>query len=332
MSRYIVIGAGALGALLAAQWTLAKVPVTLVARGASYEAIRSRGVRVRRPGGDDVVAVHVVDSITAAEPLTSDTVVLAVKSQDAESTIAQIAWVPLAGGRGVVADLPLLTLQNGVASEDAALRRFERVIGVSVGIPASHLEPGVVVSPATPVVGVAWIGGYPASLPGEEERHRGAFALAGFAALIEPDIAAAKRRKLIANLRNVVEVFDATLEEQEHAEAALADEARRVFAVAGLSVAPAPGDSPRIEVAEVAGHEGGHLSTWQSFARGASSEVDFLSGEVALIARRNGISAPLNAAIARSLGALAARGGGPGEIALPREFAAGPLINGRVFA
>lgn len=332
MSRYIVIGAGALGALLAAQWTLAKVPVTLVARGESFAVIRTNGVRVRRPQGDDVVPVEVVASIAEAAPVPSDTVVLAVKSQDAEAAIAQIAWVPLVGGRGVVADLPILTLQNGVASEDAALRRFDRVIGVSVGIPASHLEPGVVVSPATPVVGVAWIGGYPASLPGEEERHRGAFALAGFAARIEPDIAAAKRRKLIANLRNVVEVFDATLEEQEYAETALADEARRVFAVAGLTVAPAPWDAPRIEVAEVAGHTPGHLSTWQSFARGASSEVDFLSGEVALIARRYGVPAPLNAAVARELGALAARGGRPGDVALPPEFASGSLTSGRVYA
>ena len=113
---------------------------------------------------------------------------------------------------------------------------------------------------------------------------------AGFAALIEPDIAAAKRRKLIANLRNVVDVFDATIEQQEHAEAALADEARRVFAAAGLAVAAPPWDAPRIEIAEVPGHEPGHLSTWQSFARGASSEVDFLSGEIALIARRHGIA------------------------------------------
>lgn len=330
MSRYIVIGAGALGALLAAQWTVAKVPVTLVARGSSYDAIRRRGVRVRRPEGDDVVPVSVVASIAEAAPLASDTIVLAVKSQDAESTIAQIAWVPLADRSGVVADLPILTLQNGLASEDAALRRFERVIGVSVGIPASHLEPGVVVSPAKPVIGVAWIGGYPSSLPGEEERHRVAFARARFAALIEPDIAAAKRRKLIANLRNVVDVFDATLEQQEYAEEALADEARRVFAFARLAVAAPPRDAPRIDVADVPGHEPGHLSTWQSFARGASSEVDFLSGEIALIARQHGIEAPLNAAIARELGALAARGGRPGEIPLPLEFASGSLTRSRV--
>ncbi|MGC5221915.1 ketopantoate reductase family protein [Micromonospora sp. DT81.3] len=332
MSRYIIVGAGALGALLAAQWTIAKVPVTLVARGASYEAIAARGIRVRRPEGDEVVSVDVVSSIRDAAPRLSDTVVLAVKSQDAESAIAEIAWIPLAHRVGVVADLPILTLQNGLASEDAALRRFDRVIGVSVGIPASHLEPGVVVSPAKPVVGVAWIGGYPTSLPGEEERHRGAFAQAGFAALIESDIAAAKRRKLIANLRNVVDVFDATIEQQEHAEAALAQEARRVFASAGLAVAAPPWDAPRIDVAEVPGHEPGHLSTWQSFARGASSEVDFLSGEIALIARRHGIHAPLNAAVARELGALAAHRGRPGEVSLPPEFASGWLPRERLRA
>lgn len=325
MSRYIVIGAGALGALLAAQWTTAKQPVLLVARGASLEVISRHGVRVRRPEGDQSVDVAVVGSMADAEPTFSDTLVLAVKSQDAEAVLAEIAWVPLVDGRGVVADLPILTLQNGLATEDSALRRFDRVIGVSVGIPASHLEPGVIVSPARPVVGVAWIGGYPHSIPGEEERHRVAFARAGFAAVIEPDIAAAKRRKLIGNLRNVVEVFDTTLEEREHAEGALADEARRVFAAAGLAVAPPPWDAPRIEVAAVPGHEPGHLSTWQSFARGTSSEVDFLSGEIALIARRHGQEAPLNAAVARELGSLAARSGRPGALRLPPEFSSGSL-------
>lgn len=323
MSRYIVIGAGAVGALLAAQWTLARVPTVLVARGRALEVIARDGVRVRRPEGDEIVEVDVVGSIAEARPTLSDTVVLAVKSQDAEEAIAAIAWVPLDDGRGVVADLPILTLQNGLATEDFALRRFDRVIGVSIGIPASHLEPGVIVSPARPVVGVAWLGGYPAPLPGEEERHRAAFASALFGAYIEPDIAAAKRRKLIGNLRNVVGVFSATLEDAELAERLLADEARNVFADAGLTVAPPSRDASPLIIGDVPGHEPGHLSTWQSFARGSSSEVDYLSGEIALIARRHGLEAPLNAAVARELGALAARGGQPGDVGLPPEFASG---------
>lgn len=329
MSRYIVIGAGALGALLAAQWTLARVPAVLVARGRSLEVIARDGVLVRRPEGDEVVDVDVVGSIAEARPAVSDTIVLAVKSQDAEAAIAAIAWVALDDGRGVVADLPILTLQNGLATEEFALRRFDRVIGVSIGIPASHLEPGVIVSPARPFVGVAWIGGYPSSLPSEEERHRAAFAAARFGAYIEPDIAAAKRRKLIANLRNVVDVFSASLEDSELAERLLADEARAVFADAGLTVAPPPWDAAPLTIGDVPGHEPGHLSTWQSFARGASSEVDYLSGEIALIARRHGLDAPLNTAVARELGALATRGGRPGEIGLPAEFVSGIPVRAR---
>lgn len=318
--RYLVVGAGALGALLAAQWTLAKVPVTLIARGASYDVIARDGVRVRRPDGDDVVHVDVANSVAQAHPTARDAIVLAVKAQDAEAAIASLAWVPLVGNAGVVADLPILTLQNGLSSEDVALRRFDTVIGVSIGIPASHLEPGVVVSPAYPVVGAAWIGGYPRSLPGAEEEHRIAFARAGFAAAIEPDIAAAKRRKLIANLRNVVDVFEVSDEEADAAEAALKVEAREVFSRIGLAVAPPHSDNVRLQIGAVPGHEPGHLSTWQSFARGTSSEVDFLSGEIALLARFAGVEAPLNAAVARALGALSARGGRPGEIPLPEEF------------
>lgn len=320
MSRYIVIGAGAVGGILAAQWTEARTRVTLVARGRALEVIARDGLRLRRPAGDVVVPVDVVGSLAEARPTTGDTIVLAVKAQDAEAAVAEIAWVDLVDGAGTVSDLPILTLQNGLAAEDIALRRFERVIGVSIGIPASHLEPGVIVSPAQPVTGVAWIGGYPRSLPGDEERHRLAFARAGFAAFVEPDIAAAKRRKLLANLRNVVEVFDTTLDHAEAAEWALAEEARAVFRSAGLPVAAPPVTAPRLEVAAVPGHVAGHLSTWQSFARGASSEVDFLSGEVAFIARRHGVAAPLNSAIARELGRLSVRSGRPGQLPLPEEF------------
>jgi 2-dehydropantoate 2-reductase len=320
MSRYLIVGAGALGGLLAAQWTLAHVPVTLVARGLQYDVIVRDGVRVRRPHGDEVVRVDVVEDIAAARPKASDTIVLAVKSQDAESAIASIAWVPLADGVGLVADLPILTLQNGLATEDIALRRFATVIGVSVGLPSSHLEPGVVVSPAYPMVGAAWLGGYPYPIPGEEERHRAGFAAAGFAAYVEPDIAAAKRRKLLTSMRNVVDVFAAEVEEGEDAEAALAEEARVVFARARLPIAPPPVDVTPLDIGLVPGHEPGHLSTWQSFARGTSNEVDFLSGEIVLVARQYGLQAPLNEAVARALGQLGARRGRPGEIPLPSVF------------
>ena len=131
--------------------------------------------------------MDVVGSIAEARPTLSDTIVLAVKSQDAEAAIAAIAWVALDDGRGVVADLPILTLQNGLATEDIALRRFDRVIGVSIGIPASHLEPGRDrLAGATGRSGSRGSAAIRASLPGEEERHRAAFAAPGSARTSSP--------------------------------------------------------------------------------------------------------------------------------------------------
>ena len=43
--------------------------------------------------------------------------------------------------------------QNGVANEAVALRRFEHVYGMVVLLPATHLEPGVVVTFGTTFTG-----------------------------------------------------------------------------------------------------------------------------------------------------------------------------------
>ncbi|MGL1297115.1 2-dehydropantoate 2-reductase N-terminal domain-containing protein, partial [Vibrio parahaemolyticus] len=74
-----------------------------------------------RPRGDETVLVDVVGSIDEAEPAEGDSVVLAVKAQDAEQALAAIAWRPLSGG-GAVADLPVVTLQNGLSAEAIAAR------------------------------------------------------------------------------------------------------------------------------------------------------------------------------------------------------------------
>jgi len=56
-------------------------------------------------------------------------------------------------------------------------------------------------------------------------------------------------------------------------------------------------------------------SSWQSLARGTGDiETDYLNGEIALIARRLGIEAPINAGIARLARRAAADGQAPGAI------------------
>ena len=316
--RRLIVGAGALGALLAAQWRAAGVPAVLVARGAALEVIREHGVTVRRPHGDETVVVDVVGSVDAAEPAEGDSVVLAVKAQDAEQALASLAWRPLAGG-GAVADLPVVTLQNGLSAEAVASRRSAAVVGVSVGIAASHLRPGEVVSPSWPTIGVARVGAATAAGAPFVEAVREDLARAGFAASVVDDIAATKRRKLLANLRNVVEVFDVDAAERDAATDALRREAEALFARLDLAVTPA--EQGFLPVEDVPGHVPGRLSTWQSLERGTSVESDYLVGDIVLLARRAGQAVPLAEAIQRALGILAARGDRPGSVPLPAEIA-----------
>jgi ketopantoate reductase len=316
--RRLIVGAGALGALLAAQWQTAGLPAVLVARGAALDVIRERGVTGRRPHGDESVPVDVVGSIDEAEPAEGDSVVLAVKAQDAEQALSSIAWRPLSGC-GAVADLPVVTLQNGLSAEAIATRRSAAVVGVSVGIAASHLRPGEIVSPSWPTIGVARVGAATVAGAPFVEAVREDLARAGFAASVVDDIAATKRRKLLGNLRNVVEVFAVDGAERDAATDALRREAEALFARLDLTVAPA--ENVFLPIEDVPGHVPGRLSTWQSLERGTSVESDYLVGDLVLLARQAGETLPLAEAIQRALGILAARGDRPGSVPLPAEVA-----------
>lgn len=307
--RYVIIGAGAIGAILAAQFEQAGIRSILIARGRHLDAIRAEGLRVRRPAGDDVVRLATASGPDDLELTSDDVLVLATKTQDAEAALAEWAWRPVVGG-GVAADLPILTFQNGLITEDLALRRFARVYAVSIGIAASYLEPGVVVSPSFPVVGVLWLGRYPNAHDELQDAFVADLTAAGYESTSVPDVSAWKARKLLGNVANGLDVLDGSDEERAEARRLLVAETTAVFEAAGVAVAP-----PRaftLVVEDVPGHAGGKFSTWQSFARGASSEVDYLNGEVVLIARRAGVEAPLNERLQRILGAQAAAGHAPG--------------------
>lgn len=297
--RFLVVGGGAVGSVLAAQLHLAGHPVVLVARGEHLRRLRSHGLRLRRPAGDETVRLEVASGPEEAAPRRGDVLVLAVKAQDADAALAEWAWTPLAGG-GAGAELPVLTLQNGLAAEDLALRRFADVHGVSIGIAASFLTPGEVVSPSYPTVGVVWIGRHPDAVDARSEAWAAILRDAGFAALAVPDISAYKARKLVANTANGLDLFTGRDDERAAAREALAAEARTALTANGLAIAA--DDGFRLRVDAVPGHTPGRFSTWQSFARGAGSEVDHLAGEVVLLARRAGVAAPVNARLQRLLG------------------------------
>ncbi len=151
--RYVVCGAGAIGGVVAAKLALAGLDVTLLARGANYERIRTVGARLRTPTEDVVVEVPTVAAVRQLRPRPDVVVLLAVKSQDTFGLAQELVHI-------LGADCPVACLQNGVDNERTVARFFDNVYATSVMAPNAHPRPGEFEAYAAPVVGVLEHGRY----------------------------------------------------------------------------------------------------------------------------------------------------------------------------
>ena len=310
MSRYLIVGAGAVGATVAAQLHRAGIETVLVARGAHLAALREHGLRYLRPDGSHVLRIPVAGGPADVSIRPGDVLVLATKSQDTASALAE--WAGPAAGR------PVLTLQNGLENERQALRLFETVIGGVVWVPASFLTPGEVVSPGDPTPAVVWLGRYPAGAGPVADGIAADLRRAGLAAEVVPDITRWKAGKLLGNLVNGLDALYPPSDRRDAAAAALREEARAVFAAAGIEPAD-PKTESTVDLGgfvtkPVPGHERQGHSTWQSLARGGSVETDYLNGEIVLLGRLHGVPAPLNAAVQERVRRAVAEGVAPGSL------------------
>lgn len=331
MTRYIIIGAGAIGGAIGGQLTRAGKTAVLVARGAHLEALRNHGLRLRTPDLDETVAVQTAGGPDDVRLTRDDVLVVATKTQQAESALVVWADVPVYDGSDTIgtagATLPVLMALNGVASEQIALRYFSRVFGICVWMPAVHLEPGEVIIRSTPRSGMLHLGRVPGpALPEDQEllaQIAADWDAAGFDVPLPDDVMPWKYRKLLSNLGNVFQALVGQNGSTRVMVAAADTEAREILTAADIEVTPdedeAEARAARAvgftmnEVPGVPSYLGG--STWQSLTRGTGNvETDYLNGEIAQIAHRIGRTAPINAHVASLARIAAATGQQPGAI------------------
>jgi 2-dehydropantoate 2-reductase len=312
--RYVIFGAGAVGATIGARLHGAGHQVVLIARGAHLGALRRDGLRLQTPEEDRTLRLPAVGAVEDAQPGPEDVVVLAVKSQDTAAALE--ALVAVADPRTVVA-----CAQNGVANEREALRRFPRVAGMFVYLPAQLLDPGVVQVYTAPTPGVLEVGAYPGGEAPWAERIADDLRDAGFSSRAVPDVMRWKHAKLLRNLGNAVE---AVLHPAEDAAALLGrarDEAIACYAAGGIAWAADDEVAARVRTVPrpgaVAGAERGGGSSWQSLARASGRiEADHLNGEIALLGRLHGVPTPVNAALQALAGRCARERRPPGTLGL----------------
>ncbi|MFE9563047.1 ketopantoate reductase family protein [Streptomyces sp. NPDC006487] len=319
--RYIIIGAGAIGATIGGRLAESGSEVVLVARGPHAEALRANGLRLTTADGERVHRLPVVTGpVELGELRPDDVLLLTVKTQDALAALDAWADAEVTGGGTAAQRLPVLCAQNGVESERLALRRFARVYGVCVWLPATFLEPGVVSALCAPLTGILHLGKAAGGADGPVRRIAADLEKAGFGAPVAEDVMRWKYAKLLGNLGNAIQAT--TGPEPEPAKAALllraVREAKAAFAAAGLDWAS---DAEQAAVREgkvdaPAGVVRGG-SSWQSLARGTGSvEADYLNGEVVLLGRLHGVATPVNDTLRHAANIFAREGLPPGAMSI----------------
>lgn len=305
--RVAVIGAGAVGGLLAALLDRAGHDVEVTARGAHLAAIRADGIVLDGGYGQHVARVTANETLTSAPEI----VILSTKAQDAAAALAANA--------SVIDGLPLLVVQNGLGGTRVAreAQPSSPLLGGLALFASSYLSPGhITVTAALPLV----IGATPECPPESRDR---VVALLREALPIEvvESLEGAQWTKLLVNHVNALPAITGLSVQQTVADPGL----RRVLAASlretvrianrigirftGLQGIPGwilpwlgrgplafTARLPRL-LAQRMGDVPNPGSTLQSIRRGQLTEIDFLNGAVVRVAGEHGLPAPINAGL-----------------------------------
>lgn len=321
--RFVVVGAGGVGSVLAGFLARAGVPVAIVARRAHVQAVHERGLQVVGEGGATWTAPLRAEITVADCGLRSDDVVMCTaKSYDTQAIVESVAAALPSGPAAFVC------AQNGVRNEAVAAARLPRVYGAMARFRGRLLEPGRVYAPGTHHL---TFGRYPDGtddLIGEVARR---CAEAGIGATTTPDVMRLKWSKLVANCANAVYAVANVQVDQVWGDAELGllvnriwAEAEAVLRAAGIAFEPVPPVPPPSASAARRGPGAIEFygSTWDDLAqRKGRTEVDWFNGEIVRLGRDTGRPTPLNALLLRACTEMTAQRADPGRFTVAQLLA-----------
>ena len=337
--RFVILGAGAVGGTVGGLLHDSGHEVVLVARGAHAAAMQSDGLRLAMPDRVVTVRAQVVDDPRALELRSDDVLMLTTKTQDTTALLDGVAGLSV-GDEPAASVLPVFCVQNGVANERMAARRFADVHGVVVMLPAVLLEPGRIEAQGAPYSGLLDVGRWPGGTASVDEQVAAALAASNFVSRATPDVMRWKHAKLLRNLGNAIEALcghdldDADMAVVQEMDAKLRAEAEACFAAARIDWASDEEWTTRrrdqVQHAPVEGRPRSGGSTWQSLARGLGSiETDYLNGEIALLGRQYDVPTPANVALQLLADRAVRAAARPGSVSVRDVLAAIDIEEGR---
>jgi len=303
--KIAVIGAGAIGSLVAGYLKLKGEDVSLIGRPDAINAIIEYGLKISGVRGDFKVPIEIGELLIS----TPDIAIIATKTQDIESALKDNLFF--------LKNSVILTTQNGVRADHIAAKYIpkENIISSIVMFGATYLEPGKVVHNFEG----SWImGSIFKSRPGEKIIMDSLVFDKAFSTLISEDILGMKYLKIFVNANNCIPAILGISMQEAFSDLEVSSisqdiwkEGFDIICKAGINLVSLPGFPlenitkmvcmPGFEAAKIfsgimtkLSKDPLYGSILQSIKRGRASEIDYINGEFLLLAQEYGFAAPLN--------------------------------------
>lgn len=310
MKQILMVGAGSVGGFFGAQLAKANLSVSFLLRPKTLAAVKHNGLTIRSAQGS--FTVHPPAASDPRELPKPDLIILSVKAYDLDEVLTQI--------ESVMTDRTIiLTLQNGVDTEDRIIARFHRdcVVGGIAYVYSKIAEPGVIDHYKRGTVAI-----------GELMGHQSArllaiadlFKQAGIPCQLAEDVRRSKWEKMCWNcVFNPLTVLidDKVAKALDHPEMlrVIHQIVGEVVAVAATVKVPLAADMADKVVRWTQEIRDIHTSMYDDWKAGRPTEIDFLNGYVAKIGRQFGIPTPLNDMLTAVIKAVTERDRtGPGVV------------------
>lgn len=303
--KIVVIGAGAIGCLVAAYLKQKDEEVTLVGSSRCVKAIRNKSIAISGVRGDFQVRVGITDTLSYIP----DLVILATKTQDIDAALKD--------NYRLLQNSLLVTVQNGVQADNLAAKYIpkDKIFSSIVMFGATSLEYGKIVHNFEG----SWVLG---SLfnPGPTETLLSLSLVLdkAFPVIISQDIKGMKYLKIFINANNCLPAIIGKSMQEVFSDVAISrisvaiwKEAFNIIDKIGIKLVSLPG-FPLENITKLTSmpvEQAAHIfssmmvnlskeplygSILQSIKRNRLSEIDYLNGEFVRLAKENYLPSPLN--------------------------------------
>jgi 2-dehydropantoate 2-reductase len=292
MKQIMMVGAGSVGGFFGAHLAKNNPHVSFLLRPKTMAAVKRNGLTIRSVSGTFTVRPQ-----AASDPRElpgPDLIILGVKAYDLDEVMAQIE--PVLTDRTVI-----LTLQNGIDTEDRIIARLNRdcVVGGVAFIYSKIAAPGVIDHYKKGAVAIGELMGH------ESERLlqiRDVFSAAGIPCQLSKDIRRSKWEKMCWNcVFNPVTVLidDKVSKALDHPEmmGVIRQIVGEIAAVSASLKVPLPADMPERVVKWTQEIRDIHTSMYDDWKAGRQTEIRNLNGYIVEQGRALGIPTPVNEAL-----------------------------------